>query len=173
MSLIPTREEVQEVTLHAVRELCVSFIVGAIPLLLFAKTKEEFAPLLQASLTPEPFLMWYAWLMAPLTLSAILASRLNVRSGPSQRVLRNLYSLFSDVAGSMNTAVQLGLGAALGFMILWQVVEPETLSGTNFVVLCLLVIALLFFSTMLSLFLPVLRDPRRAKQKQKADQWLN
>lgn len=174
MKFIPTKGEVKEVFQHALRELCISFIVGAVPLLLFARTKDEFVPLLKASLTPAPFMLWFALLMAPLAIGALIANYLNVRAGPSQRAFRNVFSLFSDVAGSMNTAIQLGLGATLGFLILWQSVEPETLTAPNFVGMCVLVIALLLLSTMLSLFLPALRNPRSARSMQKKDvEWLN
>lgn len=165
MRLIPPRAEILEVLEQATRELVVSFIVGGIPLLLFAPTSKALKELISASLTPIPLMKWYACLMTPLFIGALLAKYLNMREGRSLYIARWVFRVLSDSAGTMASAIQLALGATLGFLVIWQSVEPDTLTAPNALGLIVTILSMLFFSVMFSLFLPMFRNPRASGKK--------
>ncbi|MGG2036911.1 hypothetical protein AB1K01_08895 [Pseudomonas paraeruginosa] len=164
MNLIPTKAEIMEVLEQAAREVVVSFIVGGVPLLIFAPTSKVLKELVNASLAPVPLMKWYACLMIPLCVGAILAKFFNMRRGRTLRASRWFFRILSDSAGTMASAIQLALGAALGFVVTWQSAEPETLTGLNALSLSVTILSMLTFSVMLSVFLPILRNPRTSGQ---------
>lgn|GEM_PF-3956997 len=165
MKWIPPRAEVLEVLAQAGRDLVVSFIVGGIPLLIFAPTSKALKELVNASLTPIPVMKWYACLMIPLCIAACFAKFMNMRRGRALLIARWIFGILSDSAGTMASAIQLALGAALGFLVIWQSVEPESLTAPNALGLVVTILSMLFFSVMLSLFLPMFRNPRAAGRK--------
>ncbi|MCQ4298074.1 hypothetical protein NAU58_21075 [Pseudomonas stutzeri] len=165
MRLIPPRAEMLEVLEQATRELVVSFIVGGIPLLLFAPTSKALKELINASLTPIPLMKWYACLMIPLVIGALFAKHLNMRKGRSLYIAKWVFRVLSDIAGTMASAIQLALGAALGFLVTWQSVEPETLTAQNALGLIVTIVCMLFASVMFSLYAPMFRNPRASKRR--------
>lgn len=160
MNWIPPRSEVLQVFGQAGRELVVSFIVGGIPLLIFAPTSQALKELINASLTPIPLMKWYACLMIPLYIGACFAKFINMRRGRTLNVAKCVFGILSDAAGTMASAIQLALGAALAFLVIWRYVEPETLTAPNALGLIVTILSMLFFLVMLSLFLPMFRNPR-------------
>lgn len=165
MKWIPPQAEILEVLEQASRELVVSFIVGGIPLLLFSPTSKALKEMINASLTPIPLMKWYACLMIPLCLGACFAKFVNMRRGRALRISRWVFGILSDSAGTMASAIQLALGAALGFLVIWRSVEPESFTAPNALGLVVTILSMLFFSVMLSLFLPMFRNPRAVGQK--------
>lgn len=164
MKWIPSQEELLEVLKQASRELVVSFIVGGVPLLIFAPTSKALKELINASLTPIPLMKWYACLMIPFFIAACFAKYINMRRGRTLRITKWVFGILSDAAGTMSSAIQLALGAALGFLVIWQSVEPESLSTYGAFSLAVAILSMLFFSVTLSLFLPMFRNPRTVGQ---------
>lgn len=114
-------------------------------------------------LLATPFLMgYYVCLCVAFALAAVFKYKWRFESARHQRWLDALHQFLGEIGGSFLTAARTGLGAILGFLVVWYWVEPDSLSAENVIRTLFIVASLTAVSTMLALGEETFKDPKQA-----------
>lgn len=150
-----------------VREIPRALALGTIPVMLNAQSSEKFNEIFALLLAAPFFLHYYLSLLLAFVIVGLSQFLMRFQSERYQGWLNTLHSFFADIGGSFLTAMRTGLGAIIGFLIIWRVLEPQSITvkaaiSTLFFVLLLTVICAAF-----ALLEETLRNPREAARRDK------
>src|SRR5690606_38566662 len=106
---------------------------------------------------------WYGILLLALILLTAFKWKLRFMSNTVQNILVWVLKIAAEVGTSFLTALRTGLGAMLGFMIVWHTAEPETLTLGNWLGLLILFASTLFITGVISLLHDAIQHMNRPR----------
>lgn len=144
------------------KEMLIGMVLGGLPVILNAHSAENPKEVLEILLATPFFIYYYGWLFALLMVLGVIIFRWWFHSIKHQGWLVKMHRFVSEVGAGLLTIARTGLGAMLGFMMVWYWVEPSTLNMPNFVQTLLLAVFTSFVCACLSDLDQVLKDPRKS-----------
>lgn len=147
---------------RSLREVCISFALGGVPVILSSDTSDNFKKMLDLLLTAPELLNYYAVLLLIFGMSAVIQFKWRFNSQRHQENLFRLHRFLAEIGSCFLTAGRTGLGAIIGFISVWWWVEPSSIDVFNLVKTLVYVSFLLFFCVFLSIGEDALKNPRQA-----------
>jgi hypothetical protein len=157
------KQELKMLSAKLPSEIFVGFLLGGIPAIANSETRESFKKIFDALLTAEPLITWYGILLLALILLTAFKWKLRFMSNTVQNILVWVLKIAAEVGTSFLTALRTGLGAMLGFMIVWHTAEPETLTLGNWLGLLILFASTLFITGVISLLHDAIQHMNRPR----------
>jgi len=150
------------------REIPRAIALGTIPVLLNAQSTEQFNQIFELLLAAPFLLDYYMWLAAMFFVVGVAQFLVRFRSERHQGWLNSLHRFFADIGGSFLTAIRTGLGAIIGFLLIWRVLEPASITPKDVASTLFWVIFLTALCAGFALLEETLRNPREAARKDKS-----
>ncbi|WP_152419913.1 hypothetical protein [Stutzerimonas stutzeri] len=157
------KQEIKMISAKLPNEILVGLLLGGIPAIANSGTRESFRKIFDALLTSEPLIAWYGILLLVLLSLTIFKWKFRFMSNLAQSIMIHMLKVAAEVGTSFLTALRTGLGAMLGFMIIWHTAEPETLTIGNWIGLLILFASTLFMTGVVSLLHDAIQHVNRPR----------
>nr|EKU4112773.1 hypothetical protein [Pseudomonas aeruginosa] len=147
---------------RCLRELPISFCLGSVPVLAHSETAQALKAILDAVLATPFFMKYYVALFIAFALAAGVQYGWRFADERHQHWMMAVHRFLSEVGSGFLSATRTGAGAILGFLFVWQTLEPETVSLFAALKTAGAFALLIFMSAVLALGEEALKDPRAA-----------
>ncbi|KAB0547912.1 hypothetical protein F7R01_10450 [Pseudomonas argentinensis] len=146
--------------LRAASEIPRAIALGCIPVLLSTETQEQFEKIFEWLLAAPLLVDYYMKLLIAFGVVGVCTYLWRFGSSRHQTVWGAIHRFFGDIGGSLLTAIRTGLGAIMGFMLVWPWMEAKTLTVANYLEMLFLMVVLLGVCVLISILEETLRDPK-------------
>ncbi|WEJ70320.1 hypothetical protein [Pseudomonas sp. PSE14] len=161
MKLTVKRSRLRELVARCLRELCVSFVVGGLPLLLQSRNPKQVDEAVNALLAPEFLMSYYLYLVIAFGFISIVYLYLRSASEEAQHWITATHKFMTEVGCGFLTAIRMGLGATIGFLI-WVFATQQAYLGKDVAALTAWVCFGIAASVCLAYIDEKLRNPKEA-----------
>jgi hypothetical protein len=149
-------------TVRAIREIALAFTLGGVPVILNSETSAQLKATIDLLLAAPFLISYYVALLTLFFTAAIVSFKWRFNSSQNQARLMAIHRFLGEVGGSFLTAGRTGLGAMLGFTVVWHATEPDSLTLKNIVETAWIILCMTALCITLASAEEVLRDPRRS-----------
>lgn len=116
---------------RCMKELVFCFLLGAVPVLAHSESPESLDAIMGGLLASPFFLRYYALLLLLFMMVAVFQFFCRFGNERHQAQLMRLHRLLGEVSSSLVGAIRTGAGAIVGFGIVWNALEPQSLTPPN------------------------------------------
>ncbi|WP_288476336.1 hypothetical protein [uncultured Pseudomonas sp.] len=147
---------------RCLKELVISLLLGTVPVLAHSDSAQSLKAILDVLLAGPFFQYYYASLLLLFIAVSIFLFLWRFGNDRHQAALIAVHRLLGDVSSSLAGAFRTGAGAILGFMIVWNALEPETITLANVAKTVAAIVVLTIVCAALALGEEAAKDPRAA-----------
>lgn len=147
---------------RGLKELVFSLVLGAVPVLANSESRESLHAIIETLLASPFFLYYYGSLYLTFIVIAVFMFHCRFGNLRHQAHLMRAHRLLGELSSNLVGAFRAGSGAILGFMVVWNALEPETINLMNVLYTLLAVMFLTSVCVMLAIGEEAAKDPRAA-----------
>lgn len=144
------KRELRAYIAHMRRDALIGLFLGFIPAIAHSSGNKEFSELTKTLLTSAWFTDYYGYLFGIFMLLAAFKKLVRFGEEWAQRWMNQIFKFTAEVGTSLSTALRTGFGVILGFLCTWSIVEPHTLTNSNFMGTAILAAMTLMLSAFIS-----------------------
>ncbi|MGE6320054.1 hypothetical protein ACQKEF_07165 [Pseudomonas oryzihabitans] len=156
-----TRPEIRMLR-RCLKEVVYSVMLGTLPVLAHSQSPESLNAILGVLLASPFFQYYYGSILLLFIAVAFLQFYFRFGNERHQAQLMRVHRLLGEVSSSLVGAIRTGTGAILGFTIVWNALEPQSITLPNVFTTMNALAVLIIASAALALGEEAAKNPRAA-----------